>query len=172
MNSDFTLNLNNLTEDEKKEFAKLFEKVTMKEKQRIAWKPKKGDEYFTISDFGIAQSNQWYDDVADNEAYDIGNVYETSKDAEFAIEKKKVKEELERYAFEHNDSNYEEWDGCIIWHYFIQLFVEHKELEIGNTCTRKVESVTYFTSEEIAKDAIKAVGEDRIKKYLFNIEVE
>lgn len=99
-------------------------------------------------------------------------MYETAQDAEFAIEKLKVKEELERYAFEYNEPDLEELDGCTTWHYFIQLFAEYNKLEIGETCTRKVESVTYFTSKKIAEDAIKKIGEDRIKKYLFNIEVE
>lgn len=41
MNSEFTLNLNNLTEDERKEFAKLFEKVTMKEKTKNCMETKR-----------------------------------------------------------------------------------------------------------------------------------
>lgn len=34
------------------------------------------------------------------------------------------------------------------------------------------ESTTYFTSREIAYNAIKSVGKDRILKYLFDVDCE
>lgn len=33
------------------------------------------------------------------------------------------------------------------------------------------ESATYFTSQEIAREAIMTIGRERIAKYLFNVEV-
>lgn len=41
---------------------------------------------------------------------------------------------------------------------------------IGNNYYRAQTFNIYFTSSEIAKEAIKTIGEDRIKKYYFDIE--
>ncbi len=35
----------------------------------------------------------------------------------------------------------------------------------------KEESATYFTSQEIAREAITTIGKERIAKYIFDVEV-
>ena len=128
-----------------------------------------GDTYYTIGVYGQATTQKWNNDIGDNRAYAAGNIFKTQEEAEFEIEKRKVKAELERYALEHNDPDFEEWNGKN-WHYYIRCFQECSTLEIGDLCSRRVESATYFTSEIIAKGAIKQIGADRIKKYIFGVE--
>lgn len=43
------------------------------------------------------------------------------------------------------------------------------DLGIMDVSKRKITGQVYFTSEKIAENAIKDIGEDRIKKYLFEI---
>ena len=54
------------------------------------------------------------------------------------------------------------------------LYSKLKEKKIATTDAYflQEESTTYFTSREIAYNAIEAVGEERILKYIFGVEVE
>lgn len=79
--------------------------------------------------------------------------------------------QLKRYALEHNekridfaDNKQSKWCIC---------------LEIETDCCLSVVECfnwfdikqVYFTSEEIALNAIDEIGEDKIKKYLFEVKV-
>ena len=100
-------------------------------------------------------------------------MFRNSEQAEFVSEKIKVKTELERYALEHNDSKKEAWDGNN-FHFEIACGYLSKEcISVStNTGPYRGESITYFTSKEIAEGAIKSVGKDRILKYLFGVDCE
>lgn len=141
-----------------------------KKKDDRIWKPKRGKQYFIITSDGTIAPRIATDEYI-SACFEMGNAFRTLREAEFEVEKRKVKAELKRYALEHNDSDREEWDGRN-WHYYIKCFPfpECGTLEIGDLCSRRSESVTYFTSEKIAEDAIKVIGQDRIKKYLFEVE--
>lgn len=139
-----------------------------KKKDNRLWRPERGKQYFIItSDGTIAQR------IATDEyicaCFEMANVFKTVEEAQFEIEKRRVKAELKRYALEHNDPDLEKWNRCYM-HFCIQLAPGSGLLRIADYCNFKMESVTYFTSQEIAKDAIEAIGEDKIKKYLFEVE--
>lgn len=138
----------------------------------MKWKPEKGDPYCMIMTAGNIGYFVWEDSEIDNYLWSVGKIYKTEKLALFDSDKAKVKAELERYAREHNDPDHEEWNRCYI-HFCIQLPPpDNSHLRIAEYCNFKTESVTYFTSRKIAENAIKVIGEDRIKKYLFGVEVE
>lgn len=160
-----------ISEETKKEIIELAKRIKEeKKKDARFWKPECGKEYWVItSDGEIAQRTAIGEYIYN--CYEIGNAFRTLEEVEFENEKRKVKTELERYALEHNDQDYEEWDRYNS-HYCIQAPAEDDQLGVANYCNFKTESVTYFTSEKIAKDAIVAIGEDRIKKYLFNIPTD
>lgn len=158
-----------ISEETKKEIIELAKRIKEeKKKDDRAWKVECGKEYWTITSCG-AIAQRMADDEYVYDCFEMGNAFRRLREAEFEMEKRKVKAELERYALEHNDPDREEWDGRN-WHFYIRCFPECSTLEIGDLCSRRAESVTYFTSEKIAKDAIAAIGEDRIKKYLFGVE--
>lgn len=91
----------------------------------------------------------------------------------FALERAKVKAELERYASEHNDPAKEAWDGKNYHFEIVCGYLSEKCISVStNTDNFRGESITYFTSKEIALDAIKAVGRERILKYLFDVDCE
>lgn len=101
----------------------------------------------------------------------LGNVFKTEKDTEFAIEKQKVRVELQIYADEHNDPDQEQWDGAN-FHYYIGYDVTEDDLaKIPAVQLRRLNEV-YFSSKEIAEDAANKVGAKRIIKYLFDVDCE
>lgn len=170
MNEQITVNLNNLTEGEREQFKKLLEKAN---KESRVWKPKKIDQYYYINDFTDVCTDTWQEAGADYKRFKIGNVYKTREEVCFALERAKVKAELKRYALEHNETLREKWDREGTYqHYSIVFDNEKKKIATTNAYFLQEESTTYFTSREIAYNAIKSVGKDRILKYLFDVDCE
>ena len=104
MNEQFTVNLNNLTEEEREQFTKLLGKASEEpSKESRVWKPENNEEYYFINDFAAADTDIWGDSYIDHKRFEIGNVYKTKEEVCFALERAKVKAELKRYALEHNE---------------------------------------------------------------------
>lgn len=164
------MGIKNLTEAEEKEFYRLVEKMNGKEpdkKQDVkVKKPQPSEGYFCISE-GIVGKSMWTNDYLDEARWELGNVFFTEEEAEFAREKRKVEVELERYADKHNDPDYSGND-----YYHIIMHTGVKITNVFGYWKGKVAGATYFTSEKVAKDAIEAVGKDRILKYIFGVESE
>mgnify|MGYP006924873559 CR=1 FL=1 len=172
MNEQITVNLNNFTKEEREQFYKLLGKGRGKQgKEGRVWKAGLNQEYYFVDDFGIADTDIWGDCGVDRNRFGIGNVFETREKAEFAREKAKVKAELERYALEHNDPKKEAWDGNSYHYEIVCAYLSKEGVSVStNTGPYRGESITYFTSKEIAENAIEAVGEERILKYLFGVD--
>lgn len=165
------MGIKNLTEAEEKEFYRLVGKMNGKEpdkKQDVkVRKPEYGDTIYYINYIGRIRKRTWINDEDDLDMWELGNIFFTEEEAEFAREKKKVEVELERYAKEHNDPDYSGND-----HYHIIMHTGVKITNVFGYWKGKVAGATYFTSEKVAKDAIEAVGKDRILKYIFGVESE
>ena len=86
------------------------------------------------------------------------------KEAEFALEKLKVIHELKQFAEPKNTV----WDfgEC---HYVIYYNCTRKIIDYNYSMLNKYLDIT-FATEEMARKAVEAVGEDRIKKYYFGVE--
>lgn len=174
MNEQITVNLNNFTNEERELFTKLLRKASEEpSKESRAWKPKKIDQYYYINDFTDVCTDTWQEAGADYKRFKIGNVYKTREEAEIALERAKVTAELKRYALEHNETLRERWNKEGTYQHYNIVF-DHAKNKIATTNAYFLQegSATYFTSEEIAYNAIEAVGKDRILKYIFGIEVE
>ena len=98
------MGIKNLTEAEEKEFYRLVGKMNGKEpdKDVKVKKPEIGTRYYYLDSVGDIVNAVWDDTEYDNTRWDLGNVFLTEKEIVFAIEKRKVEVELERYAKEHN----------------------------------------------------------------------
>ena len=167
MNEQIIMHLDNLAEEEREQFTKLLEKAN---KENRVWKPKKIDQYYYINDFTDVCTDTWQEAGADYKRFKIGNVYKTREEVCFALERAKVKAELKRYALEHNDPEKEAWNNDN-GHYMIAFNHRVNDLFITRGYYIEEESATCFTSAPIARDAIEAVGEERILKYIFGVEV-
>lgn len=163
------MGIKNLTEAEEKEFYRLVEKMNGKEpdkKQDVkVKKPQYGDTVYYINYIGRIRKRTWINDEDDLDMWELGNIFFTKKEAEFAREKRKVEVGLKRYAKEHNDEK--TTDNC-----HVVMNTGTKEIDISSYWVLQVAGATCFSNREIANDAIEAVGKDRILKYIFGVESE
>lgn len=159
------MGIKNLTEAEEKEFYRLVEKMngeeTDKEQDVKVKKPEIGTRYFYLDSVGDIVNAVWDDTEYDNTRWDLGNVFLTEKEIVFAIEKRKVEVELERYAKEHNGT--EVTNRC----YCIRYEEDGKRLLCDTWATANIQGTVMFTSRDVLVDAIEAVGKERIIKYIF-----
>lgn len=157
---NITVNMENLTEEEREQLLKLVEKGN-KVKSKV-WKPENGERYWTMDN----EYWDWRNDKFDNFQYSIGNCFKIADNAKFSLEKRKVEVELKRFAEEHNEKEVD-WNFV---RYYIHYNCRENEIFIFNNYVNwDKSSEIYFTSKEIAKQAIEAIGEERIKKYYFEI---
>lgn len=151
-------------EEAKAKIAEIEKKIEEKKSETGRWKPEEGDKYWFINDIGDIYKSEWNNVNIDKERYSIGNYYRTKEEANFAIEKLKVIAELKEFA-EPKDRK---WDG-IISHYFFCYDYDEEEIAISYNCYWK--GTIYFESEEKAQQAIDAVGEERVAKYLLGVDL-
>lgn len=150
--------------DNEKKIAEIKKKIEEKKVETGRWKPEEGDIYWFVDDIGCIGNSRWDNDNIDKKRYAIGNCYQTEEECEFAIEKLKVIAELK----EHEESKNRAWNMKNI-HFHIYYDYTKKEVNIGYAIFIKRNGI-YFESKEKARQAIDAVGEDRIKKYFLEVE--
>ena len=133
------------------------------------WKPKKGDTYYYIGSVGSIFNYDCREDILDVAHLNIGNYFKTEEDAKHMVEKFKVIRELQKFANENNEEKID-WKNKTQYKYYLVYDTEDEELYVDYAVYCKREPLNiYFTSSKIAKRAIEAVGEDKIKKYYFNV---
>ena len=163
------MGIKNLTEAEEKEFYRLVGKMngeeTDKEQDVKVKKPQYGDTVYYINYIGRIRKRTWINDEDDLDMWELGNIFFTEEEAEFAREKKKVEVELERYAKEHNGPILED-NYCILYD------EDNEEFDFDVWIGSKVQGTVVFTSNQLVFDAIEAVGKERILKYIFGVESE
>lgn len=129
-------------------------------------KPQYGDTVYYINYIGRIRKRTWINDEDDLDMWELGNIFFTEEEAEFAREKRKVEVELERYAKEHN--------GPIRSDSFYLLYNNEDggklDYDVWSVC--KPQGGVQFASKQLVFDAIEAVGKERILKYIFGVESE
>lgn len=128
------------------------------------WKPKFGENYFSIVSFDNITSLEWENDVFDNKHYNTRNVFKTIEEAEFEVECRKIMIELQNYADEHNGEiahpSYAFW---------LVLDEDDMSITVENDSFLPPVGTVLFSNGDIAYDAIETIGEDRILKYMFRV---
>ena len=74
-------------------------------------------------------------------------------------------------ALEHNDPEKEAWNNDN-GHYKIAFDHRVNDFFMTRGYYMEEESATYFTSPEIAREAITTIGRERILKYIFGVDCE
>ena len=122
--------------------------------------PQFGDDYWYVDSDTEVMDTASYDGEYDQGRLSIGNVFKTKEQAEFAVEKLKVEAELRKFSrpFKGNNKNY-----CI------ELCSPYERVTLYSYEQFQIQGVIYFESREKAQQAIKSVGEERIKKYIFGV---
>lgn len=156
--------IQNKIDDLEKQLTELKEKLNKPEPKMF--EPKYGDTYYLITGDGTVYKSFWYCDEIDALRYAIGNRFETKERAEFEVERLKVITELEQFADEHNELL--DWNNDTHIKFTI-VFDRSKNCIIYCGSINFMRNDIYFSSEEIAKQAVEKVGEDRLKKYYFGL---
>ena len=174
MSTEKTIDISKLSEAQQSLLTGLFEQFCERSEPKEEISPcglKNGDTYYFITDDGHISIAKWQNRASDFKRLALGNVFKTEEDTKFAIEKQKVKVELEQYAKEHNDPEGDEWNGEND-HYDIGYNVLDKILTTIPTYVIRGNNDIPFTSAQIAREAIDKVGTKRIMKYLFDVDCE
>ena len=165
MNKTLTINMENLSEEERNLFVKLVEKSQQKKSK--FWKPEENGKFYFLGPSGLINSS-FYEDVNDEYKYLIGNCFHTEKEAKFIAEKLKVIAELKRIAKENNQRI--NWDNFNQEKYFLLYDYRCQVITIDHTANFLKLPTIYFSSIEGAKKAIETIGELKLKKYYFDIK--
>lgn len=137
------------------------------------WKPKKGEDYYYINSMGGVETDKNYDGSSDKFRFEIGNCFETENGTERMIEKFRVIKELKEFADKNNKEDIN-WGSCNKQEKWVLFYdCESHAVKCNISIAAKyVPFSVYFTSKEIIQKAIAKIGEDRIKKYYFDVEEE
>lgn len=115
-----------------------------------------GKEYYVLWTDGHIDANDFISHL-DEKKRDMGNAFLTREEAEFELERRKIEAIMRKYSrpFEHDEDN---------WY----IEYSHYSKHIGIDALYEYDcGIIYFESEEIARDVINKIGEDRLKKYWF-----
>lgn len=126
----------------------------MKEEYNQEWNA----EYFFIASTGDIYSNHWVQDESDTKSYEIGNVFKTKEEALFEVEKRKVLHELRMMG-----------KPFVRGKFNLVIYMEDENIIISRAILNTLYGNYYFRTKDEAENAIKKIGEDRIKKYLFGV---
>lgn len=96
--------------------------------------------------------------------YDTHNYFQTKEEAQEYAEVLEIKRQLMKFADEHNGSI--DWDDERIEKHILYYDINKKSIRIGASYRFKSPEAIYFPSETIAEQAIEAVGEENVIKYL------
>lgn len=123
--------------------------------------------YYYISNNSI-QIQRWIGSKFDHMNYALCNCFKTYEEAELALIRHNIICKLRLYALEHNDADID-WSDEDQCKYYIHC--GHGHLDINREYISHQMNEIYFTSYEIAKNAIDEIGEDIIKHYVFGANI-
>ena len=135
-----------------------------KKESNKRWKPNWGENYFRIGAFDDITSLKWENDVFDNKHYNARDIYKTREEAEFELERRKIMIELQNYADDHNGEIAHPSDA-----FWLVLDEDDMSITVEDESFLPPVGTVLFSDAETAYDAIEAIGEDRILKYMFGV---
>ncbi len=132
-----------------------------KPENRTVWDLKDGDSYYWIEGLGYIKGHYfWKTESADFAARDIGNIFLTKEEAEKEVERRKTEILLLKYGgrrwFKEEGDNFYLVRECGDF----ETYQAYCILPLGTI---------YFDTEEQAKKAISEIGEERLKRALFEV---
>lgn len=133
------------------------------------WRANRGGDYWYVSDYGITiqeEDSRSVDSTSalDNYHYDTHNYFQTEKEARKYARVLETERQLKKFADEHNNKINWNNNNQVKWNLY--YYYDLHEINIATHCAIKDARVIYFSSEEIARQAIDEIGEEKIKEYL------
>ena len=131
------------------------------EKPKSVWDLQNGDTYYVV-DYNDMNAFKivFYNNEIDLNHMKLGNCFLTKEEAESELERVKIEAEMVRLGgrrnFKLDGDNY-----GIFYCEGVSVVLFHHSMYQG---------IIYFDTRKEAEEAIKTIGEDRIKKYIFGVE--
>lgn len=142
-----------------------WEVVVEKNKIKVL-EPSLGDLYYYINSNGDIKFSYYNSRSIDKRC--IGNFFKTDEEADHMVEKLKVIRELQDLSnIKFNMSDYLKNNKI---YYIAYDFTQNRIVPLFDNISRNIPFNVYFSTKEDCEEAIKKIGEDRIKKYYFDIE--
>lgn len=169
-NDKFAVDLEKVSPKVKDSFMRFLSDLRKYESNKSCtlYKPCCGDTYYTIVyDNDDVFEATWIDSNMDLNNYKFNKVFKTEDEAKFELERNRIIQKLRYYAMKYNKLL--DWENFKECKYFICYEHVNKRIDLRYSNFNEGCNTIYFSSKEIALNAIKEVGEENIKKYIFRI---
>lgn len=137
-----------------------------KAKKEETW-PNYHDAYWYASGNGHVYHDWWENTIDDLNRQKFGNIHRSRAEAEDYVQKRLVQTELERLAAKAWKDNGADssWDNC---NHKYHIYYSHSgdDFLVGANTTVQYIGQVFFPTETSAYDAIKTIGEERLKVLL------
>lgn len=130
-------------------------------KKKGFWKPETGEYYFFINDNSNFESVRWRDRAIDQNRFNLGNCFKDLDEADKHTKYLKIKQELREWA--SKCENKVDWENPNQNKYGVFYDGLSDEIKVTRSVWSRDDNI-YFADEEILKQAIEAIGEERLKK--------
>ena len=135
-----------------------------KPQKKSVWDLKDGDPYYWIEGLGYIKGHYfWRNESADPMAREVGNIFLNEEEAEKDVERRKV----ETLLLKHGGRRWFKEDTP---NYFIRVHENGGWLTSDWTNHSPIQGTIYFDTEKQAWKSIEQIGEERIRKALFEVK--
>lgn len=136
------------------------EQLGIEVEENKRWRAANGDTYWFVDSMCKVMYDDEYEYNYDNFRYYSHNYFQKEEEAETYARVLKTEMLLKKYADEHNEK-FGDYKCCIIW----SLKDNEYQIEFVSSYVHRPR-IIFFSSKEITQNAIKEIGEERIKEYL------
>lgn len=157
-------NLLNRISELEQQLAVLRAESEKREKENKRWRSKDGDIYWLVGSNGKPDWSYEFNRDSDSFRYDTHNYFQTEEEAQKYASVLETERQLKKFADEHNDAI--DWTNINQEKYHLYYNYSDYRVSIAHRLWTKESRVIYFSSEEIAEQAIDEIGKDKIKEYL------
>ena len=136
------------------------------EKHKNVWDLKEREECYSLTICGNVHHGFWDGSSSSIAIRELGELFLTKEEAFADLERRKIETEMLRLGgrrnFKFNEKNYFIYysDGINV-----------KGINVGFYTSIMHQGLIYFDSKEQLNEVVQTIGLDRIKKYIFGVEV-
>lgn len=165
------ISLSDMSDEDKNILFAIIKKYSQNESDGRC-KPQAGEKYYYIASGGNVCVTTWRNNIYDKRRFDVKNCFEAKEEAANETEKLKIFTELKSFADENNESQID-WANIKQRKYVICLNKNNNEIIYSRVTTFCFcSNLAYFTSENVAKAAVKHVGAEKILKHVFGVKTD
>lgn len=164
-----TLNMENLSEVERKQLLSLVEKAN-KHKRFCLDDMRDKEIFFFLGPSGDVREKEFISgNTFDENKFLLGNAFPTREAAEFEVERRKVIHEIKEFIAENDDKEID-WTDKYTKKYSLYYDAEYDLVSHGTAEeVMATPKELCSSSMKIIDDMIETIGKERIKKYYFGI---